>query len=88
MTDFNLDGILSQILYVFSGFFFGIFASRYSVLAWRNLRNGGAVNLLLRLGVLALAFIVFPLLYSTRTPLGCFVYYAVLIFYFSKGRRL
>ena len=34
--DFNLDNLLSQILYVLSGFFFGIFASRYSVLAWRH----------------------------------------------------
>lgn len=35
--DFNLDNFLSQILYVLSGFLFGIFASRYSVLSWRTI---------------------------------------------------
>ena len=63
--DFNLDNFLSQILYVISGFLFGIFASRYSVLS--------------------IAFIAFPLLFSTRTVMGSFVYYAVLLFFFSKG---
>ena len=46
--DFNLDNFLSQILYVLSGFLFGIFASRYSVLSWRTIRDahyGGAAKL-------------------------------------------
>ena len=42
--DFNLDNLLSQILYVLSGFFFGIFASRYSVLAWRAVRSRGLLS--------------------------------------------
>ena len=40
--DFNLDNFLSQILYVLSGFLFGIFASRYSVLSWRTIRGAFA----------------------------------------------
>ena len=67
MMDFNLDNLLSQILYVLSGFFFGIFASRYSVLAWRAVRSRGLLSAIVQLCVLLLAFIVFPLLFSTRT---------------------
>ena len=33
----NIDTMLSQILYCLSGFLFGIFASRYSVISWRTL---------------------------------------------------
>lgn len=33
----TIDTMLSQILYCLSGFFFGIFASRYSVISWRTL---------------------------------------------------
>lgn len=85
MMDFNLDNLLSQILYVLSGFFFGIFASRYSVLACRVVRSRGLLSAIVQLCVLLLAFIVFPLLFSTRTMMGSFVYYAVLLFFFSKG---
>lgn len=85
--DFNLDNFLSQILYVLSGFFFGIFASRYSVLAWRAISTRGIFASLLQVGVLLLSFIVFPLLFSTRTVMGSFVYYAVLLFFFSKGYK-
>ena len=42
--DFNLDNFLSQILYVLSGFLFGIFASRYSVLSWRTIRERGILK--------------------------------------------
>ena len=83
--EFNLDNFLSQILYVFSGFFFGIFASRYSVICWRSIRSRGIFGALIHAGVLVLAFIVFPLLFSTRTLTGSFVYYAVLLYFFSKG---
>ncbi len=83
--EFNLDIFLSQILYVLSGFFFGIFASRYSVLAWRSIKTNGLFASLLQTGILIISFIVFPLLFSTRTLTGSFVYYAVLLFFFSKG---
>lgn len=85
--EFNLDNFLSQILYVLSGFFFGIFASRYSVLAWRTIRTRGIFASLLQAAILLLAFIVFPLLFSARTVTGSFVYYAVLLFFFSKGYK-
>ena len=98
--DFNLDNFLSQILYVLSGFLFGIFASRYSVLSWRTIRARGIFASLLQVCILLIAFIAFPLLFSTRTVMGfiafpllfstrtvmgSFVYYAVLLFFFSKG---
>jgi len=34
---------------------------------------------------LVLSFLVFPAWMSSRTTLGAFAYYAVLLFYFSKG---
>lgn len=83
--DFNLDNFLSQILYVLSGFLFGIFASSYSVLSWRTIRARGIFASLLQVCILLIAFIAFPLLFSTRTVMGSFVYYAVLLFFFSKG---
>ncbi len=83
--DFNLDIFLSQILYVLSGFLFGIFASRYSVLAWQAIRSRGLFAAVLQVFVLLLAFFIFPLLFSTRTVTGSFIYYAVLLFFFSKG---
>ncbi|PWM79780.1 MAG: hypothetical protein DBY32_02695 [Phascolarctobacterium sp.] len=83
--EFNLDNFLSQILYVLSGFLFGIFASRYSVLAWRAIRSRRLLSAVLQLAILLMTFIVFPLLFSTRTVTGSFVYYAVLLLFFSKG---
>ena len=84
--DFNLDNFLSQILYVLSGFLFGIFASRYSVLSWRTIRARGIFASLFagmysahRIYCFSAAF------FSTRTVMGSFVYYAVLFFFFSKG---
>ena len=61
--DFNLDNFLSQILYVLSGFLFGIFASRYSVLSWRTIRARGIFASLLQVCILLIAFIAFPLLF-------------------------
>ena len=71
--DFNLDNFLSQILYVLSGFLFG------------TIRARGIFASILQVCILLIAFIAFPLLFSTRTVMGSFVYYAVLLFFFSKG---
>ena len=83
--DFNLDNFLSQIFYVIIGFLFGSFASRYSVLSWRPIRARGIFAYRFTGSILLIAFIAFPLLFSTRTVMGSFVYYAVLLFFFSKG---
>ena len=90
----TIDQVLNTILFIFSGFFFGIFASRYSVkatgrimlakmdqgwsadLVWRSLPN---------LVFLVIAFFIFPIWFSTKTLVGAFVFYAVLLFYYSKG---
>lgn len=83
--DFNLDNFLSQILYVISGFFIRHFriALQRAVLAHHRAR--GIFASLLQVCILLIAFIAFPLLFSTRTVMGSFVYYAVLLFFFSKG---
>lgn len=88
--------IIRYILYGMSGFFFGIFASRYSILATvklrGNLREKGFGNGLLcsvpQILFLALAFFIFPVLFITRTQVGGFFYYLVLIYFFNKGYRM
>ena len=59
----SFSQIVNSLLYIISGFFFGIFASRHSILA----------------------FLVFPSWMASRTTIGAIAYYAVLLFYFSKG---
>lgn len=91
----GIDTILNNILYGLSGFCFGIFGSRYSVLSVAKLLvyklSGGWGTVLTagfpQLAFLLLAFIVFPLFFIGRTQIGGFVYYATLLFFFSKGYK-
>ena len=84
----NIDTMLSQILYCLSGFLFGIFASRYSVISWRTLASRPP---LLQCAPYVLfiiaAFTLFPFWLITRTEAGGFIYYATLLFFFTKGYR-
>ena len=76
----NIDTMLSQILYCLSGFLFGIFASRYSVISWRTLAS--------RPPLLQCApYVLFIFWLITRTEAGGFIYYATLLFFFTKGYR-
>ena len=86
--------IVNTALYVVSGFFFGIFASRNSLFSVMNIRKtlaekdfSTASLFKTACGVLfiILAFLVFPSWMASRTTAGAFTYYAVLLFYFSKG---
>ena len=81
--------IINYILYGLSGFCFGIFASRYSVLAFLKLKEAWQQGLspvnLLHLLFLGLSFFIFPLWFITKTTVGGFVYYAVLLYFFSRG---
>ena len=74
----NIDTMLSQILYCLSGFLFGIFASRYSVISWRTLASRPP---LLQCAPYVLfiiaAFTLFPFWLITRTEAGGFIYYAI-----------
>jgi len=86
--------VINLALYGISGFFFGIFASRNSlfsvikirsILAEKSFSPPSLFILVFNLLFLILAFLVFPAWMSSRTIPGAFVYYAVLLFYFSKG---
>ena len=86
----TFTAIVNYILYGLSGFCFGIFASRYSVLAalkikesWGNGSN--LLQLLPSLLFLGISFFIFPLWFITKTNVGGFIYYAVLLFFFSRG---
>lgn len=92
----TIDNILNTILYIIAGFFFGIFASRYSVIATAKILTAKKVfglGLKLFLNCLAsvififIAFFFFPIWMSTHTIIGAFIYYAVLIFFYSMGWR-
>lgn len=85
---------VNLLLYAFSGFCFGIFASRYSVLCVvkivRLWRGGGLASLpscLPQLLFLGVSFLAFPAWFLTRTQIGGFVYYVVLLYFFNKGFR-
>ena len=80
----NIDTMLSQILYCLSGFLFGIFASSYTVISWRTpplLQCAPYVLFIIA------AFTLFPFWLITRTEAGGFIYYATLLFFFTKGYR-
>lgn len=86
--------IINYILYTISGFCFGAFASRYSVLSaaaiatkYREEGISAAFSCLPQLLFVFTAFFLFPTWFITKTPLGGFVYYSVLIYFFSKGYR-
>lgn len=84
----TIDTMLSQVLYCLSGFLFGIFASRFSVISWRTLAGKPPLAHCLPCVLFLLtAFFLFPLWFITRTEGGGFIYYATLLFFFSKGYR-
>jgi len=91
-----IDKILSQILYGVSGFFFAIFAVRFSRVAitkvkltWQQRGFGAAFLLSCLPSIIFLLFAIFlfPILFYTRTPIGGFVYLATYIFFNMKVRR-
>ncbi len=86
----SFSAIINYLLYAISGFCFGIFASRYSVLAAVKIkeffsRKDNLSQLLLPLFFLAISFFIFPLWFITKTNVGGFIYYAILLFFFSRG---
>lgn len=85
----NIDTMLSQVLYCLSGFLFGIFASRYSVISWRTLASRPP---LLQCAPYVLfiiaAFTLFPFWLITRTEAGGFIYYATLLFFSQRATAL
>lgn len=86
--------IINYILYALSGFCFGIFASRYSVLAILKIKNtvqnqgiSGIFTTLPQFLFILISFFVFPVFFISKTPVGGFFYYTVLLYFFSKGYR-
>ena len=88
----NFSHIVNSLLYIISGFFFGIFASRHSIFSVINIRRTFAdkdfspaalFRLAFSILFVVLAFLIFPSWMATRTAIGAIAYYAVLLFYFS-----
>lgn len=91
----DFSTILNYILYGISGFLFGIFASRYSVLSAiklrENIASGGAAGItasIPQLLFMLVSFFIFPAWFIFKTTTGGFVYCAVLVYFFSKGYKL
>ena len=88
--------ICNYFLYALSGFFFGIFASRYSIISVLKIFDkvreqgiiSGVLGSMLQVVFLATAFFFFPVLFINKTQVGGFFYYAVLVYFFNKGYRL
>ena len=88
--------ICNYCLYALSGFFFGIFASRYSIISVLKIFDkvrekgiiSGVLGSMLQVVFLATAFFIFPVLFINKTQVGGFFYYAVLVYFFNKGYRL
>ncbi len=90
----NFGEIVNYLLYAISGFCFGIFASRYSVLSAVKIKQSasssgisGVFATLPQLLFILVSFFVFPVFFITKTPVGGFFYCAVLVYFFSKGYR-
>ena len=90
----SFSHIVNSLLYIISGFFFGIFASRHSIFSVINIRRtlvekdfspASLFHLAFSFLFIVLAFLVFPSWMASRTAIGAIAYYAVLLFYFSKG---
>lgn len=90
----SFSHIVNSLLYIISGFFFGIFASRHSIFSVINIRRtlaekdfsaASLFRLAFSILFIVLAFLVFPSWMASRTIIGAIAYYAVLLFYFSKG---
>ena len=89
----SFSHIVNSLLYIISGFFFGIFASRHSIFSVMNIRRTVAdkdfapaslFRLAFSILFIVLAFLVFPSWMASLTSIGAIAYYAVLLFYFSK----
>lgn len=86
--------IITWLLYGLSGIFFGIFASRYSVLSMRRLKQAwkeegavGLISCLPQMLFIFISFFLFPSWFLTRTTTGGFAYYVCLLLFFNKGMR-
>lgn len=91
----TFSALVNYILYGISGFCFGTFASRYSVLAaaavaerYRHEGISCILSCLPQLLFMFTAFFLFPAWFITKTSMGGFVYYAVLLYFFNRGYRL
>lgn len=90
----DFSEIVNWLLYAFSGICFGVFASRYSVLAARYIKArfheesiACLFSCLPQILFIITAFFLFPTWFISKTTTGGFFYYAVLAFFFSKGLR-
>lgn len=90
----SFSQIINYLLYGFSGVCFGIFASRYSVLSARYVKQkfhdaglAGLSACLSQILFLFVSFFLFPTWFISRTTTGGFFYYLCLIFFFNKGIR-
>lgn len=90
----TLGQILNLMIYLIAGVLFGVFSSRQSIFCVRRVRtlyraHGAGFRMLVSIPFsllfLLFAFLLFPGWLAGHTVAGAIAYYAVLLFFFSKG---
>lgn len=88
----DYESFINSALYIFSGFCFGIFASRFCLLctagiieAYRKSGFTGILKVWYYLAFIIGACFIFPVWFIGKTTIGGFAYFAVLIYFFNKG---
>lgn len=94
MATMDFSTLVNYALYAISGLCFGIFASRYSIFAAAKLTQlyhsegiTGLFSGLPQILFLFVTFFLFPTWFIAKTPIGGFVYYALIIYFFNRGYR-
>ena len=96
MGDVSISSVLSQVLYCLSGYFFGMFASRFGVISFRNLKYTlqepndfiKLVSLLFYAAAIAVLWVAFPAVLARYTQAGGIVMLVTTAYYVRLALRL
>lgn len=93
---YDLNYLLSQLLYIISGFCFGIFCCRYGIISLQHfkvLRKGrstGALHIFRLLGLAILPLLLWfvaPVLMLSKTLAGAYAMFTTIIYFLHRAKR-
>lgn len=96
MEEVSISSVLSQVLYCLSGYFFGMFASRFGIISFRNLKVTlqepndfiKLVSILFYTAAIATLWLAFPAVLSKYTQAGSIVMLATTAYYVRLAFKL
>lgn len=96
MEDVSITAVLSQVLYCLSGYFFGMFASRFGIISFRNLKVTlqepndiiKLLSLLFYVTGIAVLWVAFPAILSRYTQAGGIVMVVTTAYYVRLALKL